>query len=147
MGERFAQGFCGDALMSDLADQEIADLDEDLRENGEWITLRRIAGAAQYPINIDVNVRALVRSPTAAQLQAGFSQANSFVIMSPTEIRQAQWPGGQPPGTLNADVPRGGGANGDRVIIALRTRNIEHVNPIRVDGQLVRIELRVAGPG
>ncbi len=59
----------------------------------------------------------------------------SKVIISPSEINAADWPGGEP------NIPQ----RLDQVIIAGRAKNIEAVNPIYVRGVLVRLELRVLG--
>ena len=123
---------------------EIDALDRALPRAGEDVILRRAVGA-QNQVFIDVRCKALVRSPTTQELVAGFKQTDSVVILSPTEIRRAQWPGGQPPGTVHPELPRGGGASGDKVRLQGRFRNVESVNPIFVAGELVRIELKVLG--
>ena len=64
------------------------------------------------------------------------------MIMSPTEIVNAQWPGGERPSLTVADptLPR----MGDRLVVDGRQRTIEAVNPMTVNGELVRIELRIS---
>lgn len=119
-------------------------LDKQLAENGEDIVLRRIVGTTNQ-VNIDVVIRASVRSPTNQQLVAGFSQTDSVVIMSPTQIAAAQWPGGTSPTAIHPEIPRGGGPNGDVVVIAGRTRKIEAVNAVFVGGVWVRATLKVVG--
>src|SRR3954464_11365478 len=123
--------------MSDLIDA----LDGALAAVGEDVVLRRIVGTGANVANIDVTCRAAVRSPTAQELRAGFVQTDSVVILSPTQIRAAQWPGGVPAGTVHPELPR----KGDKLRIQGRSRAVESVNPIFVAGELVRIELRVLG--
>lgn len=120
---------------------EIDALDRALARAGEDVILRRVVGA-QNPINVDVPVRALVRSPTAQELVAGFTQTDSVVVMSPTEVRRKQWPGGVPNGTVHPELPR----KGDKLKVHGVFRNIERVSPIFVADDLVRIELKVLGP-
>jgi|SRR5215207_1897564 len=105
-------------------------LDRALARAGEDVVLRRVGTP-----NIDVTCRASVRSPRADELAAGYTQTESIVILSPSEITAAGWP---------API-RGGGASGDKVRIQGRFRNIEHANPIHVAGVLVRYELKVVG--
>ncbi len=132
--------------MSDAADREIDDLDMTLAEDGEWIEIRRLYGTQLVPIT--VTCRAFVRGINAEELVAGISQDSSNIIMSPSEIIAAGWPG---PWTPSAPEPVNPGTDrrvprkGDKAIIKGRTRNIEVSKPIYVDDELVRIELRVLG--
>ncbi len=121
----------------------IAALDRHLARAGADIVLRRVVGQAPNLVNIDVTVRAAVRSYQPTELVDGISQTDSFVIISPTHIAAAQWPGGELPSATVADpsLPR----RLDRVIIAGRVRNVEVVDPLYVEGELVRIEMRVLG--
>lgn len=122
---------------------EVEALDAALKTAGADIILRRVVGMAPNSINIDVTVRAAVRSYQAAELVGDIKQTDSKVIISPTQIAQAQWPGGELPSSSVADpsLPR----KGDRMVIAGRVRNIEVVDPFYVDDELVRIEMRVLG--
>jgi hypothetical protein len=113
---------------------EIVDLDDALAEYGADIVLRRVTGVAPSTTNIDVTVRAAVRSFQPQELVGGIMQTDSRVIISPTQITAAAWPGD---GTL----PR---AN-DKLVIAGRVRNVKVVDPIYLGDDLVRIEMAVAG--
>lgn len=119
----------------------IGALDSALADDGEDVVLRRFVGAA----NIDVKVRASVRAFRPEELIGGISQTDSLVTLSPTQIKNAQWPGGQPvvPGRLN-DIPWMP-KNNDRAIIQRRNRAVTFVKPFAVGGEIVRIELTVAG--
>ena len=66
------------------------------------------------------------------------------MILLPTEITRAGWPGPNSNATpTNQDrrVPR----RGDAVIIAGRKRAVEAVGGIYLGGELVHIEMRVLG--
>lgn len=117
-------------------------LDADLIEVGSDMVLRRTVGATNQ-IHIDVAVRGVARSPHSEELVGAMTQSDSFVIISPTQIIAAQWPGGQPANVVHPDIPR----KGDKIIIAGLPRNVEIVNPFFVGDELVRIEIRTLGAG
>lgn len=123
----------------------ITALDDALATTGEDIVLRHTVGTGAAAVNVDVLVRASVRAFAPDELVGTISQSDSMVIMSPTQIIAAQWPGGQPVSTAihQADprVPK----IGDKAIIQGRIRNVTFVKPIVVSGELVRIEMTVAG--
>lgn len=123
----------------------IEDLDADLAAAGEDIVIRRLVGTGSNPINVDVRVRAVVRAFRPEELVGTISQTDSMVILSPTEITEAQWPGGQPigsaPATVDPRIPK----IGDKAIIQGKPRKISFVKPFIEGGELVRIELTVAG--
>jgi hypothetical protein len=124
---------------------EVSALDRALARAGEDIIIRRVVGTLPNTVNIDVNVRALVRSYSPEELVGGITQTDSLVIISPSEIDRAQWPGGQAatmaPFNPDTRLPK----KGDKAIIQGRLRNIEVVDPFLVQGELVRIEMRVLG--
>lgn len=129
------------------AEAAIRDLDSALAEAGENIRLQRLTlgpNGAQIPF--EVTCRASVRQYQPSELAGGIIQGDSLVILSPTEIIKAQWPGGTPQSS-DADkrVPRGGAGQGDKVIIQGRARNIEAAAPYYLAGELVRIELQCRG--
>ena len=125
---------------------EVAALDQDLQLVGEDVILRRIYGLAPRTNNVDVKVRAAVRTFQPSELLGGINQTDNKVIMSPTQIAEAQWPGGELPSATVVDptLPR----ITDRIIIQGRVRTILVVQPIygafAADG-LSRIEMRVLG--
>ena len=119
----------------------IADLNAELADGGEDVRLQRLtlaAGSVQIPF--EVVCRAFVRGYEPAELVAGITQQTSKVILSPTEIAQAQWTSGRP-GNEDRRVP----TKGNRIFIAGRARNVEAATGKYVAGVLVRIELQVAG--
>lgn len=111
----------------------VADLDAALAEDGEDVILRRSSFG-------DLTVRAFVRAVSPEQLAAGVKQDNSNVIISPTEIIAAGWPGTVSE-TEDTRVPK----LSDKLVIAGRVRQIEFVAPIYVAGELVRMDIRVTG--
>lgn len=124
--------------------EAIADLDRSLAADGEDIRLQRLtlaAGGVQIPF--EVTCRACVRGYQPKDLVGGITQQDSKVILSPTEIVRAGWPGAASAAGTDQDrrVPR----KGDRAIIAGRPRNIEAAVGIYVGSELVRIEMRVLG--
>jgi|SRR5579885_1059441 len=114
---------------------EIAALDEALAAVGEDIVLRRVVGEDPSTTNIDVTCRAVVRTFEPEELVGGIAQTMSKVIISPSEISAAGWPGVTP------NIPQ----RLDQVVIAGRVKDIEAVDPIYVRGVVVRIELQVLG--
>ena len=122
----------------------IAELDSALAQYGEDIILRRTVG----PINIDVTCRARVDAATVQQIAAGILATDLNIIISPTQINNAQWPGGTipgiPPFDVDQRVPRAGGL--DKVLLrGFAPRAIAFSDPKFIDGELVRINLRVSG--
>lgn len=107
----------------------IGALDRALASTGETITLRRTTGTQRVPL--DVTCRAVVRNYRPIELVGEIQQGDSLVILSPTEMAQAQWP--WPP------------KNSDLVVVAGRQRAVQGVTPFYLDGTLVRVELQVRG--
>jgi hypothetical protein len=130
--------------MSDL----IAALDGALALAGEDIILRRVVGTGANQINIDVKCRARVNAATVQQIAAGIAATEVNVIISPTQINNAQWPGGQvpalPPFNLDQRIPRAGPT--DKVLMRGQPpKAVGFVDPTIINGELVRIAMRVTG--
>jgi hypothetical protein len=117
----------------------IAALDSALAASGQDVTLRRTTGTQQVPF--DVDCRAMVRKYQPDELIGGITQGGSMVVLSPTEITAAQWPGAQPQGAQDARVPK----KGDKLRVAGLFREVEHCEPIYLAGELVRLNLWVKG--
>lgn len=127
-----------------MSNRFITALDYALAKAGQTVVLRRLYGQAPNVVNVDSPaIPAAVRSPSNEELAAGYAQTDSVVILSPTGIADAQWPGGELPSATGADpsLPR----RNDKAIFDGRIRNVELVKPFVVDNDLVRIELRVLG--
>lgn len=109
-----------------LATEVIADLDAELAETGQTVTLRRVVPNAPA---VEKPFRAFVRGYRPDEIVGGIQQGDSLVIMSPTGL-PAEF----------SDLKRG-----DRVIINGRTRNIGYVDPVYIGGTLTRINALVTG--
>ncbi|ARM12129.1 MULTISPECIES: hypothetical protein [Rhizobium] len=120
-------------------EQIIADLDAALLDSGEDVILRRKTNSS----NVDVNCRARVRGVNAQKVVGTITQNDLSVVMSPTEILAAGWPGGDPPapGAPDPRLPR---AN-DFMVVKGRERQVKLSDPIYVGGQWVRCNLVVSG--
>jgi hypothetical protein len=130
--------------MSDL----IAALDGALARHGEDIILRRVVGTAPNQTNIDVICRARVDATTVQQIVANIPATDLNIIISPTQINNAQWPGGQtpalPPYNVDQRIPRAG--NADKVLMRGQSpKAVAFVHPKFDNNELVRIEMRVTG--
>ncbi|MER9056425.1 hypothetical protein [Mesorhizobium sp. M0910] len=124
---------------------EVAALDAALARAGEDITLRRKAGTGANQVNIDVTCRAAVRGVSANEIVGTVTQTSSKVILSPTQILAAQWPGGLPVSTVTERTdPRIPRAN-DFAVIKGKQRQILFVSPIFVGGEWARCEMTVEG--
>ena len=126
-----------------MTTQEIAALDRAVARTGEAVTLRRNTGSTPQT-TVDVTLQAIVRGFKPSELisGSGIVAGDSLVIISPTAINAAQWPGGQSP-TVTGDqrIPR----TTDAVIRQGKSRTVQSANPVYVRGVLVRIELQVRG--
>jgi len=131
-----------------MAHPAIAALDSALAQAGEDFILRRVIGSAPNQVNIDVTCRARIDAMTEKDLAAGIPATDLNIIMSPTQINDAQWPGGTtpalPPFNVDQRIPRAGGV--DKVLIRGQPpRAVVFVDPKIVGGELVRINMRVSG--
>jgi hypothetical protein len=126
------------------AQREVAELDKSLVVDGEDFILRRVIGAANQT-NIDVLCRGFVRRYKAQELTSVIIQGDSNIIMSPTRIIAAQWPGGTPVTASDAALDRRVPRKNDKVVLQGKVRNIETAEPIYIANELVRIEIQVRG--
>lgn len=114
--------------------QAIAMLDRQIAKSNQTVTIRVLPST-------DVVVPALVRSTTSTDLVAGLVQGESIVIVSPTQINAAGWPGTQPAGKPDNRVPSKN--RGDMVVINNQLRAVQNANPVYMNDVLVRIEIVV----
>lgn len=124
--------------------RHIEALDRSLARSGEDVILRRIVGTTAQ-VNIDCRARAHVHGYEPSQIAGTIIQGDSHVILSPTDIDRAQWPGGQPvtspPPAVDPRIP----LPDDRVIIQGQSRVVIAAKPVVRDNVLVRIDLQVRG--
>jgi hypothetical protein len=131
-----------------MASPLIAALDQALAIAGEDVILRRTVGVAPNDASVDVSCRARVTAVSTEQIQAGIAATELNVILSPSQITAAQWPGGTlpalPPFNVDQRIPRAGVT--DKILMRGQPpRAITHVDPQIIGGELVRINLRVQG--
>lgn len=123
-----------------------AALDAALLEAAEDIVLRRQVASGSNIANIDVTCRARVDTVNADEIAGTIAVSDLKIIMSPTEILAAQWPGGVPAYPVsNASDPRIPRIT-DFVIARGKVRQVKMVDPkiIGADGWC-RINMVVAG--
>jgi hypothetical protein len=124
----------------------VSALDNALAGYGEDVILRRVVGSGSAVANIDVTCKARVNAATVQQLVAGIVATELNVIISPTQINNAQWPGGQvpllPPFDVDQRIPR---ISVDKMIVRNSLRSVTFVDAKIINGELVRIDLRVSG--
>ncbi|MBZ9659777.1 hypothetical protein LB523_12045 [Mesorhizobium sp. ESP-6-4] len=120
------------------------DLDAALRRRGEDIILRRQIAAGSNITNIDVTCRARVDTVSAEEIAGTIAVSDLKVILSPTQIMAAQWPGGVPQYPVtNASDPRVPRIT-DFVIARGKQRQVKMVDP-KFTPDWCRINMVVAG--
>lgn len=118
--------------MADTPEDAIARLDGALARRGETVVIRRLTlGPNSLQVPFDATCRAHVRPMKGDELVGNVDQSWSAVILSPTDLAEAQFP-----------MPI---RKGDKAVIQGKARNIEFSGPILEAGVLVRIELQVSG--
>lgn len=119
----------------------INDLDEALLEVGQNATLRRlqlVSGIQSVLSSVDVRI--VMRQYQPDELVGGIIQGDSFVILSPSEIIAANWPG-----TVTAPGDKRVPKRGDQLIVQGIARTVQAGTPFYIAGALVRLELQVRG--
>lgn len=124
---------------------EIVALDNSLARAGENVTLRRTVKRAGADVPVDVVCRAGVRPVSADQIAGTITQNDLNVIMSPTQILAADWPGQNdnitPGNVVDQHLPK----STDKMIVQGKERQVRSAKPIYVDNVWVRTDLVVAG--
>lgn len=104
--------------------EAIAMLDAQLAENGEDIALRHLVGGATVSTE---TVRAFVRGYKPQDVVGDIQQGDGYIIISPTGL---------------ASVPK----QGDKAVIGgSKVRNVQSAEEVRLNGQLVRVNIQVRG--
>lgn len=106
-------------------------LDRQIREHGQDIALVRLVPDAD---DLERPHRAFVRGYRPDEMVGGLQQGDTLVTLSPT---------GLPPEFADTDANRL--ARNDLIRIDGRLRNVEFVEPVRIAGRLVRMNLTVRG--
>ena len=134
--------------MTDLSDTPagmISRLDEALGRRGENIVLRRVVKRSGGSVDADVNVRAVVRVVGAEKVVGTITQSDLQVILSPTQIMAAGWPGADDNVVAGDATDRRLPDITDIVVVQGAPRQVKQTRPIFVGGVWVRHELVVAG--
>ena len=118
---------------------QIADLDFSLREDGEDIVLRRSTPApSATQIHFDVACRAFVKRGASDEIEDTITERAYLVLISPTEINASGWPGATPvPAGIDKRVPR----RGDVMVIQGRVVPVVSAMAHYRANVLVRIDL------
>lgn len=114
-------------------------LDRQLARHGQDVVLQRQIGLNQAWIPVGVRAQVIGFQPHELIVGSGIQQGDSKVIISPTQIDDAQWPGGtvNPIGDIRIPV------KADRMVIGGRTRAVQAAAARYIAGELVRIEVQV----
>lgn len=119
-------------------DEAIAALDDALETAGETVTLRRLAKPPATGIIAEVVCKGLLRGYAPSDLVpgTGIGQQDQKMILSPSAIIAAGWPGGG-----GSPVPQ----QGDRLRTNRGTLTVQAAAGIYMADTLVRIELQAKG--
>jgi hypothetical protein len=113
----------------------IADLDRELTRLGDTVQLQRLIAdpdTGNRTVSFSADFRARVDAHHPQELVPMSGEApNTRVILSPTGLRKANWPG----------LPQ----KDDRLVIGGKNNNIEIVSPLSIGDVIVRIELECRG--
>jgi hypothetical protein len=115
---------------------EIDALDQALAAAGQTVAL-----TCRNPSVTLTDIPASVRGYSPQELTSNITQQDSKVILSPTQINNATWPGTQVPGTPDIRIPNKN--RGDTCTINGVARTVQAGVGIYVKDVLVRIELQV----
>lgn len=114
--------------------ETISSLDAALAAGGQTVVLIRLP-------NVAVTCPAAVRGYQPQEFTTSITQQDSKVVLSPTQINAATWPGAQVSGQPDIRIPSKN--RGDTCTINGNNRAVEAGVGIYVQDVLVRIELQV----
>jgi hypothetical protein len=131
-----------------MKNAQLARLDRQIRLHGEEVQVTRTTGSSTQTVT-RANIRGIVKTLGIQQLIAGITQTNYVVIVSPTDLRRAGWPGAIAPSaasgvSVSVKDPCIPIVN-DRMIFRARTNTISKVDAIYDGDECVRIELSCTG--
>jgi hypothetical protein len=101
-------------------------LDSEIDDNGQDISLVLVAPSSKTT----VPCRAFVRQYRPQELIGGILQGDTLVVLSPTDLAAL------------SRLPR----RNDQVTVDGAIKRVEYVEPVKLDNQLVRVNLQVRGP-
>jgi hypothetical protein len=130
--------------MSDTPAGSISRLDGSLARRGEDVVLTRMVKIAGSMVAVSVTCRASVRAVKATELDDNMKLTDLALVISPTQILAANWPG------VDELTPSGSGVDQhvpritDQISVQGKSGNIVLVKPIRLAGTWVRCDLVVS---
>lgn len=121
------------------ADDLIAALDRALAAAGDDVVLMRVDD--DNNILAQVTCRARIDRTSSDEPPAGIARSGFDLVISPTPLLASGWPDGDPAHIVPLENA------GDKVAIdgEDQRRTVVKADPKRIDGQVVRINLRVSG--
>jgi hypothetical protein len=127
----------------------LAQLDRRLARRGEPIFLQRKVGTTPQSL-VQCEVPAIVRALTVEQLIGAITQQNFFIIISPTDILRAQWPGGKTAaagsqGGIIAPADPRFPSTSDFIFLRGSQKSVQRVAPVFDRGACIRVEINVLG--
>lgn len=120
-------------------------LDRHLAAFGEDVVITRNVKRGGVPVTESVTCRAFVTQVTVAEIAGKITADDLKVIISPTQILAAEWPGTddniQPGNTVDQRIPK----SSDKVTVQGRPREIRAPKPKLLNGVWVRSDMVVGG--
>jgi hypothetical protein len=131
-----------------MKNPHLARLDRQIRLHGEEVQLIHTVGSSTQT-NTRAQIRGIVKTLGIEQIIAGITATNYMVIISPTDLRRAAWPGavavaaasGIPISARDAVVP----TTADKITFRGAQKAISKVDAIYDGDECVRIELTCVG--
>lgn len=119
----------------------VSSLDRANAVAGEWVTLKRMEPGTSPPIYRAVSCRATVRGVRPEEVIGTIKLTDVRIIMSPTEISRAGWPGLATGKPADKSVPM----INDKVVVKGREMQISFADIIYVGDAWVRANLIASG--
>lgn len=123
----------------------IAALDRQLARHGEDIVISRVVKRGGINVTVLVTCRAFVRAVSADEIAGKITVDDLKVIISPTQIIAAGWPGMDENIVAGNAVDQRIPKSSDKVTVQGRPREIRAPKPKLLDGVWVRCDMVVAG--
>lgn len=126
-------------------DAVIAALDRQLARHGEDIVISRVVKRGGVNVTVSLTCRAFVQAVSADEIAGKITVDDLKVIISPTQIIAAGWPGADENIVAGNAVDQRIPKSSDKVLVQGRPREIKAPKPKLLDGVWVRSDMVVAG--
>lgn len=123
----------------------IAALDRQLAAHGEDIAITRVVKRDGVNVTESITCRAFVKSVSADEIAGKITAEDLKVIISPTQIVAAGWPGTDENIISGNNVDQRVPKSSDKVVVQGRPREIRAPKPKLMNGVWVRSDMVVAG--